>query len=247
MDYYNYRTVMIGCSIGLFFLELCILISLSKRLLAELIERAFEITRLDHQTLMMNFFGIQINLESSRRFRLSLIFQLAGIASINLLLLMDGCIMQVHHLSGRDLCPPVLSDCFKVEIFPTHERIVCQPGQLLSNSTFSNVVCFVWVYREQNTLNILNQLGICSSVFSLLCHTFKCSCRMSRKWWGLSLLVLFVLIFVTLLIITPIIKIPISTASRLLLTSASFLIINVIQLLQFTHNYKSQYFLTSTK
>jgi len=246
MDYYDYQTVMSGCSAGLFLLELCILISLSKRLLAELIERAFEITRLDHQTLMMDFFGIQINLRSSRRFRLSLIFQLAGIASINLLLIIDGCIIQVHRLSGRDLCPPVLSDCFKMGIFGTNERVVCQPGQLLSNSTSSNAVCFVWVYREQNTLNILNQLGICSSVFSLLCHAFVCSCRISRKWWGLILLVFFVLIFVTLLIISLIIKIPISMTAKLLLTAASFLLLNVIQLLQFTHNYKCQYYLTST-
>jgi hypothetical protein len=247
MDFYNYQVIMFGCTVGLFFLELCILTSLSKRLLAELIERLFEITRLDHQTLMMNFFGIQINLESSRRFRLSLSFQLAVIASINLLLMMDGCILQAHHLSRRDLCPPGLSDCFKMEILSTHDRIVCQPGQLLSNFTSSNVVCFVWVYRDQNTLNILNQLGICSSVFSLLCHTFKCSCRMSRKWWGLILLVLFVLITLTLLIIPAIIKIQISATARLLLTAASFLLINVIQLRQFTHNYKSQYFLTSTK
>jgi hypothetical protein len=247
MEFYQYKIMVIGCSIVLFLLEICLFAFLSNRLLAELIEKMFEIIRTDHQNFKMNFYGIQIELTTSRRFRLSLASQLSFITWITILLLMDGCVMQVHYLSTKDLCPIPISDCFTIGKLSTNERVVCQSGQILSNLTSSNVVCFIWVYAEQNTLNILNQIGICSSVFSLLCHTFKCSCRMSRKWWGLILLILLVLACQSLFIISLIINIPVTMTAKLLLVALSCLIINVLQLLQFTHHYKYYHSVTVIK
>ncbi len=236
--------MMIGCSIALLIFEICVFTLLSNRLLSELIEKMFEIIRLDHQKLKMNFYGIQIDLTSSRRFRLSLTCQLSFITWIIILLFTDGCIMQVHYLSKKDLCPIQTSDCFTIGKLSTDERIVCQPGQVLSNLTSSNVVCFIWVYAEQNTLNILNQIGICSSVFSLLCVTFKCSCRMSRKCWGFILLILLLLTCISIFIVSLIINIPVTMTAKLLLVALCCLTINVLQLLQFIHHYKSYHSIT---
>jgi hypothetical protein len=86
MEYDTYRIILFLGSAVLLFIEVCIFISLSNRLLAEMIEKLFKITRLDHQTLLMNFCGIHIDFKSSRRFRLSMIGQLAIIAWIILLL-----------------------------------------------------------------------------------------------------------------------------------------------------------------
>jgi hypothetical protein len=221
-----------------------VILPLSNRLLAELIEKLFEIPRLDKQTLIMNFCGIEVDFKSSRRFRLSLIGQLAVIAWLITLLLIDGCIMQLQHLSEKDYCPIETSQCFMMGQFSKHERIVCEPGEAISNSTKVHVMCFVWVYAEQTTVNVLNQIGICSSVFALLCHVFKASCRMSRKLWGLILLILLNIASVALFIASVIIELNISLTSKLLLIGFSLLTSNVIQLFQFARYYKCERFIT---
>ncbi|CAF4826617.1 unnamed protein product, partial [Rotaria sp. Silwood2] len=50
---------------------------LPNRLLANFIAKQFAITRSDKQKFIMNLYGIKIDFLSSRRFRLSLIVQLA--------------------------------------------------------------------------------------------------------------------------------------------------------------------------
>ena len=239
MEFQHYRLMMVGCSIALFLFLIFVLLLVSKRLLAELAEKLLYIIRLDHRTLMMDFFGHQIDLKSSRRFRFSIIIQLAVMTSIIFLLVLDGCSMQVHYLSKTDPCPGQMTDCFTYGRSSTHERVVCPPGQTVANTSSSNIVCFVWVYAEQNALTILNQIGICSSVFSLLCHSFKMFCRMSQKCWGFLLIIFFILISESIIITALAIDLSISMTAKLLLFALSCIMINVIQLRQFTHNYQS--------
>lgn len=239
MEFQHYRLMMAGCSIALFLFLMFILLLISKRLLAELAEKFLDIIRLDHRTLIMDFFGRQIDLKASRRFRLSIIIQLADMTSIIFLLLLDGCSMQVHYLSNKDTCPGQMTDCFTYGKSSTHERVICPPGQTVANTSSSNIVCFVWVYAEQNALSILNQIGIGSSVFSLLCHTFKMFCRMSRKWWGFLLIIFLILASESIIITALIIDLSMSMTAKLLLFALSCILINVIQLRQFTHSYQS--------
>jgi hypothetical protein len=154
------------------------------------------------------------------------------------MLLFNGrCLLQVQQLSGHDLCPSSTSDCLTTIRYSPHERIACHPGQVLSNLTSSNVVCGVWIYSGQDAMSLLNQIGICSSVFSLLCQAFRCACLMSCKWWGLVLLTVLVVILITLLIAIFALQMQISINATFLLIGSICLLINVIQLFQFTHHY----------
>ncbi|UJR19604.1 hypothetical protein I4U23_022738 [Adineta vaga] len=239
MEFHHYRAILFGSYGVLLVFEICFLLALSNRLLAELVERLFGIIRLDHQKLIMNFFGVHIDFLSSRRFRLSLIVQLAIIPWITVLLLVDGCVWQIQELSSQDVCPLSPSDCFLLEKSLAYTRIVCSPGEILSNSTSIDAVCFVSIYSEQNAVALLNQIGICSSIFSLICHTFKGACRMSRKWWGLIILILLLIMSIILLIVAFIIVgMKISVTAKLLLVALICLIVNVTQLRQFTYYYK---------
>ena len=234
MEFWQYRLLVLGCSKVSFIFLIGVLMLLRKRLLAEMVERLFDITRMDCRTLMMDFFGHHVSLRSSRRFRLSVIVQLAGITSIVFTLLLNGCVLKIHYLSKNETCPMQASECFTFGKYSTHERIPCTVGASLANVNSSQVVCFVWVYTEQDALSVLNEIGVCSSVFSLLCHSFKVFCRMSRKCWGLLLLILLILAFETIIIVALAIDLGISMTARLLLLSLSCLMINVIQLLHFT-------------
>ena len=130
MEFYQYRAILFGSYGILLLLEICFFISLSNRLLAELVEKLFEIIRLDHQKLIMNFFGVNINFLASRRFCLSLIIQLAFIPWITLLLLIDGCVLQIQNLSIQDFCPLSASDCFQMDKSLTYmlQRTLCIKG-----------------------------------------------------------------------------------------------------------------------
>ena len=238
LEYNTYRGMVFGGAAALLVLEAVFLFLLPLRILVEMCEKVFEITRSGSNAMMLNFFGVHIDFELSRRFRLSLIGQLVTIAWINVLLLLDGCGMQIQNLSGEDMCPKAGGDCFRIGVkgIPSHQRVPCEPGQVLSNGTSSHMVCFIWVYGEQNVMSVINQIGICSSVFSLLCYTLKVACRCSHRWWGLVILTLVAFASLAATIVSMAIELQISVTAKLLLIGSSILLFNVIQLFQFTHH-----------
>lgn len=234
MEYNHYMTMLFGCSAVLLVIEVLFFALLSKRLLAELIENLFDINCIDQKDLSMSYFGHKINFSTNRRFRFSLSTQVAFILWMMILLLLDGCIMNIKFFSNDDICPPQPSDCFIGEKFSSPSRFICQSGEKISNQVNSTILCFIWVYPEQSTLGVLNELGICSSVFSLLCHAFKFACRISRKLLGLLVILCLLLGLIILFIISILGTILVSITTILLLAAFIFLLINVIQLLQFT-------------
>ena len=142
--------------------------------------------------------------------------------------------MNIKFFSNDDIYPSQPSDCFIDEKFSSPSRFICQSGEKISNQVNSTILCFIWVYPEQSTLGVLNELGICSSVFSLLCHAFKFACRISRKLLGLLVILCLLLGLIILFIISILGTILVSITTILLLAAFIFLLINVIQLLQFT-------------
>ena len=245
LSFEAYRGVLFGVSGGIFLLELCVCVLMPHRWLAMLGEKLFGITRSDRDSLVVTFCHTQVDLASSRRFRLSLALQLTTVGWIIILLLIDGCVMQIQHLAQDDLCPAQTSACFVIGLSSTHERIFCSTGQIMSNVTSSNGVCFVWIYSAQKVVSVLNQLGICSSVFAIFCLVVKGSYCLSHKRWGLVLCIILAIGFAALTVVSFAIELRISITAKLLSIACTCLLINVIQLFQFTYHYnKSQ---TSSK
>ncbi|CAF2159207.1 unnamed protein product [Rotaria magnacalcarata] len=215
---------------------------LPNQLLANFIEKLFGIIRSDKQQLMMDFYGIEISFLASRRFRVSLIFQLVAIVWIVSLVLIDVCIFQVMQLSEGGFCPQQRSDCFSFRNLQSNERIDCEPGEKLMNLTSPKAVCFVWVYKEITAIAILNQIGIGCSVFSLMCYVFKLCCCWSRKWLGLVVIILLALGGITIVILTFTVTIYLSMTGLLLAIGLCAICINVLQLFQFAshHQRKTQ-------
>ncbi|CAF4046057.1 unnamed protein product, partial [Rotaria sp. Silwood1] len=144
MEFNTYRAIIYGIAIGIYFIKLVQFLLLPNRLMVKLIEKLFDIVRIDKTTWTMNFYGIQMNYLASRRFRVSLIVQVTAIGWITIFLLVDGWIMQVQYLSQKDDCPQQKSDCFTIPNIYSNKRLICEPGQTLSNATSSNIICFVW-------------------------------------------------------------------------------------------------------
>lgn len=238
IEFDTYRWILLGIEFGLLFIEILILFLLPKRLLASLIANQFAIPRNDKQHFVMNFSGIEIDFLASRRFRISLILQFANIIWIIMLLFVYEWILQIQLLSESDICPQKTSDCFVFKNLISNQRFECEPRQPIMNSNSSNILCFAWVYSDVDAIVILNQIGICSSVYSLLCLSFKLLCDFSRKLTGLILIALFTAGGIATLALALTVKIYISMTGLLVVFGFCGLTINVLQLRQFTSQYQ---------
>ena len=238
MEYSFYVGLYFGCSIALLIIGICVIAFLPKHFRVEIIEKLFHIKCIDKTKLILSYFDLEISFLTSRRFRLSLNSQIILIIWIILLLLVDGCIVTVHFHSANDTCPTQVHDCFIGKKFSIHERIDCQSDEIISNITTDSILCFVWIYSEQDTVDIINQLGICSSVFTLICLAFKLFCKISQKLLGLIFIIGLVIGFGALTVASFIFYLPIAMTTKILLSALTCLLVNVIQLFQFTHSLK---------
>ena len=244
MEYETYRSVLFGNAFGLFFCVLLVVYLLPNRLLAELFEKQFDVVRSNKEQWIVNFYGVEINFLASWRFRLSLIWQFAGTTWTILLLLNNGWLFQARDLSEHEMCPIHAIDCFTYESMISNARIPCNPGEPLSSWNSSSFLCFVWVYKEVRAVDILNEIGITSSVFSFSCYGFKWLCCLSRKRFGLALIILLLIASLTSTILSFIGSIRISILGLLLLADSCALLINVTQLFQYTYRHQRKVLLS---
>ena len=244
MEYERYGVFLFGGSFGLLLFVLLLTCLLPNRTLAGLFEKQFGIMQSNKEQLIVNFYGVEIKFLSSQRFRLSLVWQYAAIIWTVLVLFIDGCLFQVQTLSESEMCPKYAIDCFIYENIVSNTRITCNPGQSLSSWNSSDFLCFVWVYNEIRAIDVLNQMGIATGVFSLLCHSFKWLCCLSRKWFGLALIILILLASITSTILSYTGIIQISMIGGLLIMDLFGLLINVIQLRQYTYLHKRKVLLS---
>ena len=240
MEYIAYTLILFGTALGLFALEIIIFLLLPNGLVVKLIEQQFGIKKSGKKESLMNFYGMEIDLLSARRFRWSLICQLAGTVLIILLLFIHGWLIRIENLTDRNTCPTQTSDCFVYRSILSNYPIHCEPGQPFSNWTSLKLICFVWIYEDAKAIDMLNQLGICSSVFTLLCHSFRWMCRLSRKWFGLILIILWAFVCIAMIILSYSGRIRLSLTGLLLFIGFCCLFINVTQLYQFTRHYKKE-------
>ena len=123
----------------------------------------------------MNLYGESIDLKKSRCFR----FHLSAIVGVLLAFItmtfVFGCVVTMEYFYSGDLCPSRPKDCF---VFSNSfsqaapiDQFICNPGETIqvSNSTsYRYVVCYGYDFGAQSTLDILNQLGICTGILSIL-------------------------------------------------------------------------------
>lgn len=235
MNFDHYRGLLFGIAGVVFLAEFVFFKCLPKFLLTEIIEKLFNIKRIDSHSYVFHFYGVEVDLRLSRRFRYSFIFLIATLIWINILIIIDGCVLQFQNISMNDPCPSAKGACFVMGKITSHSRVDCLPGEMFTNSSGEYLGCFIWVYSQQTAVDVLNQIGICSSIFSLLCYAFRALSRMSHCWWGLVLLIILFLSSFVFSIVSFVIELKLSMTARLLNFAVAAITLNTIQLLEFTH------------
>ncbi|CAF4097921.1 unnamed protein product, partial [Rotaria magnacalcarata] len=95
-------------------------------------------------------------------------------------------------MTDGEQCPMYPMDCF---IFPDTTILSspiasypCQPGRIgnFSNFNGSFAWCYGWIIAQQSSLNVLNQLGLCSGLIGLFAIIFAFTFHVGHRKFGLT-------------------------------------------------------------
>jgi len=186
-----------------------VLMLIPVRRLADLTKMVFgveENSEKETDQIIINFHGNEVNMEN-RLGRLKMVMALVSLFAMVNVVFIDGCVLSTDTLTVGQVCPNQPKDCFIYDSpFSTSpsESFVCSPGDpvIPANSSAYRAFCYRYILSGQKTIDILNQLGICTGVLSLSANVLWALCWMASQWWGL--LIQFVLViggFVAILVI----------------------------------------------
>lgn len=122
--------------------------------------------------------------------RLIMVLALVSIFLIVDAIFINGCVLSIDSLTVGQVCPDKPKDCFiydsLVSMSPS-QSFVCTPGEpvIPINSSAYRTFCYGYILGDQKTVDILNQLGICTGILTLSANVLWVFCWMTSRWWGL--------------------------------------------------------------
>ena len=145
----------------------------------------------------VNMHGQEIDIKDSRLVRFCLAAHIGTLFSLITMIFFVGCVVSAEYYYSGDSCPNRAKDCFafskSITQYSPVDQFVCNPGESIKtpNSTsYRFVACYGYILSEQTTLDIVNQLGICSGILAILCVLFTFLYRISHHLWGMLIIVL---------------------------------------------------------
>jgi hypothetical protein len=242
ITYFGYYGILIGIYIGLFIIFIVILTVIGlKSTYLSFLNANFGIGNVtnDDKEIMLHVYGSQVNVSTNKRLRVS--FKILVLVSFHIvsLVFVDGCILSRSNLSPNSMCPTSFTtDCFYFKsTFSFEERYLqCQFGEPVSatNVTAEVIVCYTWMIKSQTITTILSQLGICSSILSLVGLFFRCLYHLARfKCWGTLLVITLGLAMIVIpIILWTIFQVTITSMATMLIVTAFILLVNVLFLVR---------------
>ncbi|CAF4473063.1 unnamed protein product [Rotaria magnacalcarata] len=117
---------------------------------------------------------------------------------VTILVFIEGCIFSTRHVYSTKVCSERVPNCylFKSQLtsFKPLYEFVCEPNQpvIPSNMSASYAVCYGFVLPDQSSIDILNQLGVCTGILSLVESVYPLAYKFAHKKYGwISLIILF--------------------------------------------------------
>jgi hypothetical protein len=191
--FYIYNAIQIG-----FYLVLLVAFTLiihfidSKPMYFAFLRNTFRIGTLsnDEKNIVLDIYGKKMDFSTHRRLRISL--RVLTVVSLHIIsvIFIDGCMLSTTILSERAKCPSLSeTKCFHSQLHARFnvKEFFCLPDEPLAsmNLTAGTVICYTWMIKYQGIGSILGQLGVCSSILTLLGLTFKGLYTLANwKIWG---------------------------------------------------------------
>ncbi|CAF1314533.1 unnamed protein product [Adineta steineri] len=197
--------------------------------------------------IILDVYGNRMNFSTNRKLRIAIRIGVITSTYMMALIFVDGCIVSRNVLLSTNVCPmKTAMDCFYFQsIFDVSaNRFFCPSNEVISttNVTAHLLTCYKWEIMSQSLTGILSQMGICSSIVSLLGLLFKYLYLLAyRKYWGTILTVILGLSIIILpIVVWMTLGPPLSYVFFALLTTTVILIINALFLVYTVYKSKNQ-------
>ncbi|CAF1404539.1 unnamed protein product [Rotaria magnacalcarata] len=178
-----------------------VLLNLPLRKLVTLLQSIFhftEVRSVSNDYIIIDVCGDEFEISKKLWNRLPLVFALGMCLLVTILVFIEGCIFSTRHVYSTKVCSERVPNCylFKSQLtsFKPLYEFVCEPNQpvIPSNMSASYAVCYGFVLPDQSSIDILNQLGVCTGILSLVESVYPLAYKFAHKKYGwISLIILF--------------------------------------------------------
>ncbi|UJR36966.1 hypothetical protein I4U23_029674 [Adineta vaga] len=239
LSYGAYSAILFGSISFIVIVGLLVLFVLPLRRLGILLESFFRfklVRSLGDEYIVIDVCNDKFEISKTLSSRLPFVIALGMCLLVIILVFIEGCVFSTRHVYSKKLCSDRTPNCYlfrsKLTSFRPLYEFVCEPDKptIPSNMSASYAVCYGFVLPDQGTMDILNQLGVCAGILSMVEALYPLAYKFARHLYGRICLVILFCSLVILEIILLSIQLNISFMTIILLTLTEVLFVNIFLL-----------------
>jgi hypothetical protein len=236
LPYGAYAAILFGSISIIVLLGAIVLLKMPLTRLVALLESVFhfkQVRNIGSEYVVINVCDDNFELLDTLLSRLPFVFALGMCLLVAILVFIEGCIFSTRHVYSTRVCSTRTPNCYLFQSdlskFVPLYNFVCEPDEpvIPSNMSASYAVCYGFVLPDQSSIDILNQLGVCTGILELVRYLYPVAYKSGREKFGRIFLIGFLIMLVILEIIVLSIQLNISFMTVILITLTEVLLVNI--------------------
>ncbi|CAF1199519.1 unnamed protein product [Adineta ricciae] len=234
-----YSAILFGSISLIVIISFAILFALPLRRLAMLLDSIFhfkEVRNIGDDYVIIDVCNDKFEISKTFSSRFPFVSAVGMCLLVIILVFIEGCVFSTRHVYSKKLCSDRIPNCYlfksRFTSFTPMYEFVCEADKPIipSNMSANYAVCYGFVLPDQSTIDILNQLGVCTGILSLIDSLYPLAYKFARLWYGRICMILLFVVIVIVEIIVLAMQLNISFMTIILLTLTEALFINIFVL-----------------
>ena len=239
ISYVAYFAIFYGSILFLVSVVLIILLKIPLQKLTDLLESVFHfrtVRNLENRYIIINVCNDKFELSKTVWSRIPFIIALGMCLLVIILVFIEGCIFSARHVYAKKQCSDRIPNCYLFKArFTSLEpfyQYVCEGDHpvIPANMSANYAVCYGFVLPDQTSIDLLNQLGVCTGILQLVDYIYPLAYRWGRRKSGRAVLLTTVIVLIATEIFVLAHEWNISFMTIVLLTLAEVLIGTILYL-----------------
>ena len=237
IPYSVFTVLVIAVEVALTLISCIVLLMLPIKRLVQLTHSLFGFKQVhsnSKEIIVLDICGDKYELSTKLSTRLPITIVLSMCLMLLMVILTDGCIFSVRLVYPNELCSDQFSYCYifqsRFAFYKVVDQFACQPSEPVigSNVSANYALCYGFILPNQSTIDVLNQLGICTGILSIVRTLYPFIYRLARYRIGTICLIFVILGILVTQIILIILQFQISYVTLILLTLLLLLLTTII-------------------
>jgi hypothetical protein len=252
LSYGAYAAISFGLIFVIIVIGFIILFRLPLRRLIILLESVFrfkEVRNIGDDYIVIDVCNDKFELTKTASSRLPFIIALGMCLLVIIVVFSEGCILSTRHIYPDRACLDRTPNCYlfrtRFTSFKPIYQYVCQPDELVIpvNMSAKYAICYGFVLPDQTSIDILNQLGVCTGILSIVESLYPLAYRFAGRKSGRIWLILLICAMIITEIVVLSVPLNVSFMTIILLTMTEVLLGNIL----FLHHRKIKNPVTTTR